>query len=75
MQSLHRKNWKCVNQTLLPKPIVRNGKQSVYFTQYAQEIRIRAVKVPSSGQIKFFEMDVAFGGCKIAKTTQHLQLP
>ena len=44
-------------------------------TQYAQKIRIRAVKVPSSGQIKFFEMDVAFGGCKIAKTTQHLQLP
>ena len=44
-------------------------------TQYAQKIRIRAVKVPSSGQIKFCEMDVAFGGCKIAKTTQHLQLP
>ena len=54
---------------------MRNGKQSVYFTQYAQKIRIRAVKVPSSGQIKFCEMDVALGGCKIAKTTQHLQLP
>ena len=40
-----------------------------------KKLRIRAVKVPSSGQIKFCEMDVAFGGCKIAKTTQHLQLP
>ena len=73
MQSLHRKNWKCVNQTLPPKPIVRNGKQSVYLRNMHQKIRIRAVKVPCSGQ--FCEMDVAFGGCKIAKTTQHLQLP
>ena len=49
---------------------------SLLYAEYAQKIvRIRAVKVPSSGQIKFCEMDEVFGGCKIAKTTQHLQLP
>ena len=44
-------------------------------TQYAQKILFRAVKVPCNGQIELCKVDVIFGGCEIAKTTQLLQQP